>query len=367
MTLFFFLILWCSNGAPTQTITHYSDTAVYQVLVDWEVAVGPNEDLYVINYADAFLWHYDASGNQVGKIGRKGRGPGEFTYPYGLWVDDTYIYVFDMLDAHVSRLNRADTSFVDKFSVPNRRAKLVKVDQGWLVGDWFQPHPSITSGTLVLTDETFERAKTILTLDDIGHTRGSYSWRKDGQRTSFYSPISTRPQLIAGHGFGYVADNRTLKITRIDGSGDVHVIQQTSDRIPFDVAWADDKLIETRKHVRNMNNPKKQYPDYFPAIRELWVMHDGTLVVDLWRGRPDDNHHLIAMDQNGDTVPVPFNYAVLDRLLAQTATHLYLRTFDTKREEGGVVKVHRDTANAFVEANELQFDGSIQHNWSISL
>jgi DNA-binding beta-propeller fold protein YncE len=62
-----------------------------------DVATAPNGDLFVADgYGNSSIHHFSQDGQFVRSWGRAGRGQGEFSIPYGLWVDPRgRVYVAD--------------------------------------------------------------------------------------------------------------------------------------------------------------------------------------------------------------------------------------------------------------------------------
>jgi len=96
----FFFFTFLGRGEDTLKISleevlsigSLSDDTLFQ----WAgVAVDREGFIYVSDALDYSLKKFDTSGELVGKVGRKGEGPGEFTAPRQLDVSDDYVYVTD--------------------------------------------------------------------------------------------------------------------------------------------------------------------------------------------------------------------------------------------------------------------------------
>ena len=55
----------------------------------YDVAFGPDGDLYVCEYGNSRVQRFTTGGQPLGTWGRPGRGPGELDNPYALAVDST--------------------------------------------------------------------------------------------------------------------------------------------------------------------------------------------------------------------------------------------------------------------------------------
>ena len=78
----------------------------------------------------------------VTKFGTPGSGDGQFNYPEGLYVDDTYIYVADIGNDRVQIFDKITRAFVTKFGT-----------SGSGDGQFSYPrHIDITDGLMYVTD-----------------------------------------------------------------------------------------------------------------------------------------------------------------------------------------------------------------------
>ena len=83
------------------------------------IALDRAGNVYVSDFSDAGIWVFDASGRSMPAIGRRGKGPGEFSKPTGIAIGpDGRLYVRDLervsrfaVDPAHGRLTRYDRSF----------------------------------------------------------------------------------------------------------------------------------------------------------------------------------------------------------------------------------------------------------------
>jgi hypothetical protein len=79
--------------------------------------VGSNGRMYTLHPMEQLIWLFDAEGNRVRSIGRRGDGPGEFQNAYTLgWVADT-LWVLDFNGYRFNQFS-PDGEFLGSFSVP---------------------------------------------------------------------------------------------------------------------------------------------------------------------------------------------------------------------------------------------------------
>ena len=62
------------------------------------IEVDSDENMLVLDGGNTRIQKFDKEGNSLQTIGRKGQGPGEFAYPYGIYLDSAdNIYVTDQM------------------------------------------------------------------------------------------------------------------------------------------------------------------------------------------------------------------------------------------------------------------------------
>jgi len=349
-----------------------TETGVYQPLKPNEVVVREDGHILILNFAEAQILHFDADGRKIGTIGRKGKGPGEFTYPIGFYYSEGKIYILDMLTSQIS-VFAAGGTFETQFATPSRGLTVVKISTGWVYGNWSLFNQT-DDPALYCTEESFQNAKQIRTFEDAGFNQGMWTIDDDnGTTKTTFSPISKRPLVRVsrdGKEF-YLGDLDVFRIQVYDNKGQLkHTIQRKEPRLPFDTEWADGKLaerLEERKARGRSGKVDKQYPETFPAIRDIIVDPNGNLAFDRWRGRPDDSHYAVTLTPTGEEVDPAYNWETLSRLAGTYGGNAYILIFNGESEEAGLAQVPAAQAEAFVRDNPVVFDGNGGHSISISL
>lgn len=362
-----FLLLLSAFAAEAQWVIE--DTGVFQPLASDEIHVN-GHGVYILNFADARILHYDLAGNRLSAFGSKGKGPGEFTYPTHFFVDEGGIYVADALTSALSFFDHQG-AFVDRVSLPSRQLELIRVKDGWLYGIW-EVEDERKDTALYHADDRFTSIRQVMVIKHPGNSPGLRVEMDERGVKADYSPISTAPIMRVSQ------DGRTAFLA--EGPGfTIHVIdavegklRQTLTRpekpVPFDSDWADERFEEIRERMpateRNISF-SKLYPDRFPIVRDMRITPDQNLLVDRWVGRPDHRNHPISINQNGEDSAADLSWAEIERLVAIHEGYAYVTTYNDKREEAGLAKVKGTDLKAFIAANPINFDDDRSRSISI--
>lgn len=351
---------------------HFGETGVYQPLSLEETLVSPNGSVYVLNFNESKVLQIDLDGNLVREIGRKGKGPGEFTYPIQFFADRDHLYVYDLLTSSVSAFD-SEGEFQERIKVPGFGLSLQKVSNGWVAGSWTTFGQEGQPSELIWYDEKLEEKATLLNLPNPGQDAGLRVMNNDEEIQASFSPIDSRPKVKVHPETGWVlvTDSHVLKIRMFDPEKRAQVgeIFKEQPRIPFDVEWADAGLEERLENNRNENMPpvEKEYPDHFPVIRDMLFDTRGHVVIDRWRGRPDDHHDPIAFDLRGQEVKPSHSWVALSRLAGVHRERAIVLVFDAENEEAGVVAVPLSELESYVEEHPIVFEGRRSRSISISM
>jgi len=334
-------------------------TEIFQPLQRHEVIVTETGRVFIVNFPESRVQVYDSDGEQERIIGRKGKGPGEFTFPAQFFHQDGRLYVYDWLESTVSVFDAEDGSYIDRNQTPTNNVRLAKVKGGWVYGTW---------GMIAMGDPAevywanvdFSEAKKLIDLPSGGLSQGNWNWDTGGRPRAFYSKLSTHPLLITAPDRTrvYMTDIDRFELTIIDGvKGEVAgEISRDEPRVPFDEAWGIDGADEVRRR-RKAANPNVKLivnaPEYFPAIRGAAFDPDGNLVIDRWRGRPDEKHHPITLDITGTEQPQKWPFVVLERIVGVVDGQAYITCFEEETEEASIVAVPLSKAIAYVTSHPL--------------
>ena len=240
-----------------------SETGIFQPIQQHEAVIDSTGHLYIVNFPEAEIMHFDQNGKRVGTIGHKGKGPGEFTYPSNLMVHNGKLYVSDILNQQMSVFNR-NGEYISRFRLPHREMALAKVPSGWIFGNW---NSFMLDGppSAFWASEDFSETREIYKFKEKCLVKGMMTLQNNGKRVSRYSPITNRPfMVVSPDGKNvYITDMGTARILVVDGEKGslVDPIEYEAKHIPFDTDWADEtfnKRMEGRPKVK----VDKVYPGY---------------------------------------------------------------------------------------------------------
>lgn len=83
-------------------------------------AIGPSGTVYVVDHVAFTVSAFSPEGRMLWRVGRKGQGPGEYTFPYRVAAaPDGTVLVFDLGRNDVTRLS-SEGRFIDRASIPLR-------------------------------------------------------------------------------------------------------------------------------------------------------------------------------------------------------------------------------------------------------
>lgn len=345
------------------------DTELYQVMDPREVLIAPDGGAYVLNFDAGHIRHYDANGQLKRLIGGKGKGPGQFTFPTYFTQAGGRLLVFDMLSQTVSEFN-LNGDFIRQLRPSSQNLRMVRSEGGWFYWDAsFGKSGQPTD--FYWAEAEFANPRKLAVIADTGWQAGTSMTNQNGRVSISYSPLSITPQVIVSLDGSrcYLADSFKFEIRVFDGTtGDLIMTLNRSDpAIPFDEEWADARFEEETDMTRRRNpgvNVKKLYPEFFPAIRSMQFGPAGNLVVDRWRGRPDDHHYYVAYNAAGQEVPVTYSAEVLRRFVGSHDGHGILITYQSEGD-AGLAKVPLSEMETFVQSHPID-DWSRSRSISIS-
>ncbi len=361
--LFYFSLLFCL-AYEGEGAWEIGNTGIFQPLRTDEVIVAPGGEIFILNFKEAHIVHYDENGQQKGSIGFKGKGPGGLTYPVSFFLQDDRLYVQDLINSSVSLFQAKDGAFLKRVRLPRRNLTLAKVSTGWLYGDWGAAENAGQPSRLYWADTDFEKSELLYTLQSSGIQGGMTIENNNGEVNAVFTPLSSQPELrVSWDGrLAYLSEPEGFEIQVIDAERRqiAHTVKRAEAPIPFDEEWG----LERRAQIDKMRPSrdrqikiKNDFPEYFPVVRDMRLDVNGHLVVDKWMGRPDKRHNLIALDPTGKEKAASHDWEVLSRLVAVRGSWAYITIFDNENEEAGLARCPLSEVERFVAETPIEFEG----------
>lgn len=353
--MLFMLLTLLLTESQTQLV--FGDTGVFEPLRRSEVALAANGDVYILNFDESVILHYDPTGKKLGKFGGKGQGPGEFVHPNQVFVDDSRVYVQDLGRDVMHFFDRAG-KFEKTLSLPAQGLELAKIKGGWIHIDSLGMSGDTDPIQVTWVDEGFQNPKKILTLPR-GPARGlRIEVNGANQRpVAKYNPVADGPSLI-GSGDGRVAwvkGGGSASIHVIDASklAVVHEIKPGAKALPFNQEYGQQRFEEISSDLKKRHSPvvlEADFPKTFPIVRELAGDGNGHLLVRCWTGRPEKDENYLMFDGTGKEMSLPCKAQYLPRLMAIRGKYAWLSA-SPEEDDAYLVRVPLDQLEKAVTAH----------------
>lgn len=345
-------------------------TDIFQPLQPGEVLITPEGETLVLDFANAIIHRYDENGKKSNTIGFKGRGPGGLTYPVNFFYDAPQLYVHDLIDNSINVFSLKG-KFLEKFNCPIQGIKLIKASGGWIYGSWDHLRQGEPSTAIYWADHAFSQVKKLFNLKGIGNSGGLRMEITNGKPKANFSPISTAPLLAASPDASrvYLAEAQGFEVHIIDGSNGelIKTIKRQEQPVPFDEDWGNKQYEQTLEMVKEHASQvkvNKNFPKYFPIIRDMRVLPNGTLVINKWRGNPEKEQLLLAFDQNGTQTQITWSWEAIQRIAGAHNHWLFITTLED--EEAGLGRSKPDQLTKFLADHPIDYEGPIGRRISIN-
>ena len=247
------------------------------------MTLGPDGLLYTAHEGEGTIRRWTADGIPAGSLGRKGEGPGEFQYPYGVGFFGDSLWVWDFLAVRVSYFD-LEGRFLGSVSA--------SVDRGSADEPPLRPVAPLRDGTFM----GMELPGRQVIADDILTGTPFVKMDADGRRmariwTQPWEPHDAVSQTFGDtylSGFGkrglLVIERRawtgeadpTVRVSEIGFDGDT-IFTAT---VPYDpVPLADERFDSVvRAGASEAQTRETMYrPSYLPPIREFLGAEDGSI------------------------------------------------------------------------------------------
>ncbi|MDJ0841328.1 MAG: hypothetical protein QNK37_32760 [Acidobacteriota bacterium] len=337
------------------------ETGVYRKLRLDEVELRPDGAVYVVDYDNALIKLFGADGNKLVTIGGKGEGPGDLLFPTSLGyeaggkTEPGRLFVYDSGNYQVS-IYDAGGRFLQRLRVPENIEDPIRVRDGWVYGDWdLDKKPA----RFYRADHDFGQVRAIHEIPDPGRGGGMIITRTERGVHGSFGAIRRRPhfKVDRARDRAYLVDAKRFVITVFKAStGErLRVIQRNERPMPFDNEWGEQRLLEVLENQQGITRQmvEADFPEYFPAIRSMRIDPDGYLVINRWRGNPDERFYTIVLDETGAVMNGRFSWEAVRRLVGQARGMAYVLTFDSDAEEAGITLVNPEEIESFILENPL--------------
>ena len=251
------------------------------------MALGPDGLLYTLHEGEGTIRRWTADGAPAGTLGRKGEGPGEFQYPYGVGFFGDSLWVWDFLASRVSYFD-LEGAFVGSVSVRAARGSpdepaarpVAPLRDGSFMGLVLAGRHAISSGTRM--------ERPYVRLDATGGTSARI-WAEPLEPHDATSQLFGDTHLSGFGRRGLLVVNRrvwtgegeaTVRVSEIGFDGDTIF----SVTVPYDpVPLTDERFDSAVRAAAGPSTSEAQLrealyrPPYLPAVSHLIGAEDGTI------------------------------------------------------------------------------------------
>lgn len=345
-----------------------NDLDIYASLRNDLVTVNDFGETFVVDHAECQIIKLNPDGSIALRFGKKGQGPGEFTYPGNIQAFGNHVYVDDFMSSSVIAFDR-EGAYVNQWKV-SRTQDRQRIEDGWIFGSWENNlRQSSNFGALNKADLEFKNEQVLH--DFVGKEKeekkgpdGIQLQMKDGYAEMPFNPAPDMPRL------GVTGAGKYAALVKPGGKLDVDIydaktgkviasVSQPGQGLPFNEEWAE-KLIEKRNKATE-DGPSQgfkvkftpDFPEFFPFAKSFWAHADGRFYLHPWSKNPDQPGKIICFDEKGKMQDHDLTPEVAERLFHLNETHGWVGTFDAEEEQAGVAKVPRKDLAAFIKANPI--------------
>jgi len=271
------------------------ETGVYLTLDHRDVLVSEDGHIYYVNSSDAYVGHFDPSGERLPNIGRNGAGPGEYQSPFRIFLDKKRLYVFDLFGSRMNVYHH-DGMFLDVLKKPSGYV-FEMVRDGWLAISFPKAGGDIP-GSLVLLDRYMENPRPV------------YQWYGAVPGILDFNPMRDVCRFAVNPSrtkvFFYIPGRYRIRVLDVI-TGEVEtLIEKAFEGYSFDREWAREEFVKSAPRRSGEPGSRMYFPETFPAIREMRFSPAGDLLVA--RGNRPDLMRLMRVGTDGfddREVPVP--------------------------------------------------------------
>jgi hypothetical protein len=254
-----------------------------------EVSEDPEGRFYVLNYGDRRIQVFDSAGRFLRNLGRRGRGPGEFTSPMGVAsVGSDAVYVLETVPSRFVRYRRSTGEFVDNSPIEAKQLIPVRMNVG---GDGrvalefmtmlMRTSESVSASLVAWVDTAGGIPRTAVQFDSTAKLRHNRR-NPGGPAKSVVTdpPFAPRPVwALDGRGGVLYGDGAEYVVHRAaPGTAPAVAFRGEGDPVPVTRADRDEFLASPRGKLFT----DYQFLEHKPYFNGLLVDHEGMV----WVQRP---------------------------------------------------------------------------------
>lgn len=357
MMVLLFLAAHFDNGLEIENL------GIYRPLSSRNVLLSPRGHLYIAPFQAEFIQHYDADGNRLENIGRKGKGPGEFQMLRQMFYLNDRIYLFDQQFRNGRILIFSpEGAFMESIKSPSLVLNLVKTSNGWAyfeTRDMYKRESKKKHDKLklVLTDTSFENPKILFEWKK--PTMKMSGFGKNNVMTNHYNPAPDYPKLLVSKDalslFFYKPGKFEIHVINVLKGEVIRTIERDIPRTPFNQSWGEERLEKVKKAMgkRPSRGLKIKYqpdfPEFFPGILSMTMDADDHLWVTQGSAMIDPEVKPLVLDHSGRPTHSRFSRLTTGSVIGKYKEWAYITTFDRENEEAGIKKLPVAEVNAYFE------------------
>ena len=361
MTLWFFVC-----AVPSEADWTLKETGIYSPIHGDNATVNDAGETFLLDRKESRVIKIDPNGEKALEFGRRGKGPGEMSFPRSIAALGELVYVFDGMGRKMLIFDRQGT-YKDQQIISENLYKMAKVDGGWVTSHGVFAGEKAGHLTLKWHDEAMKEEKILVEFSPDPAGKGKSKNQKprfDAENKKFYSPYNPSPEMIhfgvvqQGSRIIVVHPGTRLKITIHDGAnGDIiTTISDDNNPIPFNKTWGEESFERIQKAFKSRQakspittEPFPDFPDFFPYARMLWAHEDGHFHLLPWNPRADFNSEVLGFNLKGERTTHELTSRDLINVVHMNSSHAWVRLFDEEEEEAGIARIPRSKLASFVK------------------
>lgn len=341
------LFLLCFGGENPYYI---ESTEIYQPLFRPQAALASSGELFLLSTDPPSILVYDNHGHLVRTIGKNGRGPGEFTRPRFIFLDESLFvveanrfHIFSLDGSHQSTSRFPDRGIYAKVSGGwTAKVTSLSLDQGEILGF----DGSFNSKRVLAKwgeDETPRAgpadASKILDHHTLFQERAFFLIGPNAERAYFRAPFANEILIF---------DTKEFLLLNT-----IHV-EAPRVRIPDQYVEGYLEKSKERWRRRGTSPPNYEIPKYFPIISHMEVGEDGILIVLSPDPKNPTGNQVRYFSQDGSSAKGILSPEAAFRVVGLKDGLAYVSMFEDD-EEVKIARIPLNQVNAFVARTPITF------------